>query len=137
MKHNLAVLFLLLAFVPIATAQKPRNVTGQYRFRQAEFRNRLDVKQLPGGRIKFQLVALWVSHNYPENIHNGELHGVVKLDKGVAFYDSEDCTITMRFTLNKVVVTESSANPPCGFGVNVTATGSYRKIDSRNPKFDF
>ena len=150
MKH-IFVVIILLAFMSAGTAQVrpplrpplrppiriPRNVTGHYRFRQDEFRNRLDVKQLPGGKIKFQLVALWVSHNYPENIHNGELHGVVKIDQGVAIYDSQDCTITMRFTLGKVVVTESTANPPCGFGVNVTANGSYRKVDNRNPKFDF
>ena len=150
MKHSLVVI-ILLALVSAGTAQVrpplrpplrppiriPRNVTGQYRFRQDEFRNRLDVKQLPGGKIKFQLVALWVSHNYPENIHNGELHGVVKIDQGVATYQNEDCTITMRFTLGKVVITESAANPPCGFGVNVTAAGSYLKVNSKNPKFDF
>jgi hypothetical protein len=95
------------------------------------------VEQLPGGRIKFQLVALWVSHNNPENIHNGELSGVVALENGLAIYESGTCKITMKFTSNRVAITESDENGDCGFGANVTAAGSYRKIDSKRPKFDF
>lgn len=144
MKQKLAALILLLVVFSVTTSQTPvptkaklRNVTGQYRLRQDEFRNRLDVQQLPGGKIKFQLVALWVSHNNPENIHNGELQGVVSLDNGLAIYETGSCNITMKFTSTRVVITESDANGDCGFGVKVTAAGSYRKIDSNKPKFDF
>jgi len=144
MKQNpLVTLFVLLVFLfiatpaPLNTNAKPSSVTGHYRLRQDEFRNSLDVQQLTGGKIKFQLVALWVSYNNPENIHNGELRGTVTLDKGVAIYESGTCKITMKFTQNKVAVTESDDNGDCGFGANVTAAGSYRKINSRTPTFDF
>jgi hypothetical protein len=55
----------------IFAAQAPsnpaiKNVTGHYRFTKEEFRNRLDVKQLAGGKIKFHILTLWVSHNNPE-----------------------------------------------------------------------
>lgn len=144
MKQKLAaVIFLPLVFL-VAQAQTPLpknsslpNVTGHYRLRQDEFRNSLDVHQLPGGKIKFQLVALWVSYNNPENIHNGELRGTATLEKGVAIYETGTCKITMSFTLNRVAVAESDSHGDCGFGANVTAVGSYRKINRRKPKFDF
>ena len=133
----LVVFFVAAAQTPLPTNRKQKSVTGQYRLRQDEFRNRLDVQQLSGGKIKFQLVALWVSFNNPENIHNGELQGVVTLEKGLAIFESGTCQITMKFTSNKVVITEGDDNGECGFGTNVTAAGSYRKIDNRKPKFDF
>lgn len=144
MKHKFALLVPLLLVWFVADAQTPllkhsksQNVTGQYRLRKDEFRNSLNVRQLPGGKVKFELIALWVSHNNPQNIHNGELHGVVSLKNGVAIYENGTCRITMRFTSTKVEVTESDENGECGFGANVTAAGSYRKINSRIPKFDF
>ncbi|MBC8031581.1 MAG: hypothetical protein H7Z16_15970 [Pyrinomonadaceae bacterium] len=144
MKRRLSAILFLLAVFWITAAQTPRptnaklrRVTGQYRFRQDELRNSLDVLQLAGGKIKFQLVALWVSHNNPENIHNGELRGVVALENGLAVYESGNCRITMKFTSNGVAITESDENSDCGFGVNVTAAGPYRKTGSRKPKFDF
>lgn len=143
MKKKIATtLVLLLSFAVSAeqtftTNVALGNVTGQYRFRQQEFHNRLDVLQLPGGKIKFHLVALWVSHNNPENIHNGELMGVVALRDGMATLSTENCKVTMKFSSNKVVITEGDEIDDCGFGANVTAAGSYRKIDSKKPKFDF
>jgi hypothetical protein len=142
MTKKIATVILLLFF--FAVTSEPTltknaalgNVTGQYRLRHQEFHNRLDVLQLPGGKIKFQLVALWVSHNNPENIHNGELRGEVTLRNGQATLPG-NCKITMKFSANKVVITEGDETDDCGFGANVTAAGSYRKIDSKKPKFDF
>jgi len=45
----------------------------------------------------------------------------------------EECKITMKFTRGKLIVTQQSN---CGFGLNVTADGTYRKTSSRKPKFD-
>ena len=128
--------FLVTAAQTSPNVTKARGVTGQYRLTQNEFRNRLDVQQLPGGKIKLNLLALWVSPNSPENIHNGEIQAVVPLKNGVAVYESGNCRITMKFTPGKVVIGESGDNIDCGFGANVTAAGSYRRT-SRKPKFDF
>lgn len=144
MKNLLAPVIILLLVSLNATSQttllkypKKQSVTGQYRLRKGEFRNWLDVRQLPGGKIKFALIALWVSPNNPQNIHNGELHGVVPLVGGVAIYESGTCRITMKFSSSKVAVTERDENGDCGFGANVTAVGNYRKVSSKSPKFDF
>jgi hypothetical protein len=137
---------LLLLFVsavvsgqaPSATKPKPRiSLTGHYVMRREEFRNRLNVQQLPDGKVKFDLLALWVSHYNPENVHNGQLQGMVRLEKGVAVYEADDCKLRMEFLPTRVRIMQSDEVGDCGFGANVTATGSYRKIDGRKPKFDF
>ena len=134
------LLFILMAASCTVEAQsrpKPpvRNVTGHYRFTKEEFRNRLDVQQLAGGKIKFHLLALWVSYNNPDNIHNGELQGIAILEKGVAIYDQDGCKIKIEFFPKRVQVTQLD-DAGCGFGANVTAGGSYQKLDSKKPKFD-
>jgi hypothetical protein len=118
---------------PQATA---KSVTGHYRLTKDEFRNRLDVQQLAGGKIKFYLLALWVSYNNPENIHNGELQGVVALENGVAVYDRDDCKLKFEFSPNRVRVTQLN-DAGCGFGANVTADGAYRRLDSKKPNSIF
>lgn len=138
---RVSALLLFGSSICVAQAQKLRpvtvkNVTGHYRLTKDEFRNRLDVQQVAGGRIKFYLLALWVSHNNPDNIHNGELNGVVALQKGIALYDRDDCKLKFEFLSNQVRITQVN-DEGCGFGANVTAAGTYRKLDSNNPKFDF
>ena len=43
----------------------------------------------------------------------------------------------MKFTPDRVAITESGDNGDCGFGANVTSAGKYRKIAGGKPKFDF
>jgi hypothetical protein len=137
------VTFLLVVFAASictaqaqSTAKSVASVTGQYRLTKEEFRNRLEVQQLAGGKIKFHLLALWVSHNNPDNIHNGELQGIAKLEKGVAIYDQDGCKIKIEFFPHRAHVTQLE-DSGCGFGANVTAEGTYRKLNSKKPKFDF
>ena len=119
-----------------STPKSAKSVTGNYRLSKDESRNRLDVQQLAGGKIKFHLLALWASHNNPDNIHNGELQGIAKLENGVAIYDRDACKIKVEFFPNRARVTQLEGSG-CGFGANVTADGTYRKLDSKKPKFDF
>lgn len=44
----------------------------------------------------------------------------------------EDCAIKMKFTRGKLIVTQEGI---CGFGVNVTAAGTYKRVSTRKPKF--
>ena len=143
-KPKLSMLVLLLTLSVFASGQttlrsKPTNksVTGHYVMRREEFRNRIDVQQLPGGKVKFDLLALWVSANNPENVHNGTAQGIVDLKNGVAVYEGSSCKLTMTFLPGKIRIVQSDDVGDCEFGFNVTATGSYRKIDSKGPRFDF
>jgi hypothetical protein len=81
------------------------------------------VRQLAGGQIKFYLLALWVSFNNPDNIHNGELQGITKLENGVAIYDQDGCKIKFEFFSSRTRITQLE-EAGCGFGANVTADGT-------------
>jgi hypothetical protein len=132
----LATSLLVAGQTPQAAKAKPsRSVTGHYVMRRSAFHNTLDVQQLPGGKIKFDLIALWVSQNNPENVHNGEIQAIVSLENGVAVYQEGTCRIKMEFLPTRVRISESADTSDCGFGVNVTAAGSYRKTDTKKPKF--
>lgn len=131
--------FCVVASGQTATRVKPKtsSVTGNYTMRREEFRNRIYVEQLAGGKIKFDLLALWVSANNPENVHNGTAQGIVGLTDGVAIYDGTSCKLTMHFLPGKIRIVQSAAVGDCEFGFNVTATGTYRRISSKKPRFDF
>ena len=135
------LLSMLTASICAVQAQTPprpaiKNVTGHYRLTKQEFRNRLEVKQLAGAKIKFHLLALWVSYNNPENIHNGELQGIGALENGIALYDQDGCKLKFEFFSHEIRITQLD-DAGCGFGANVTAAGTYRKLDRKSPKFDF
>lgn len=116
--------------------EKPsKAVTGHYRLRPPETPNSLAILQLPNGKIQFHLLALWVSPHNRENVHNGELEGVIKLDSNTATYETQGCKVTIRFFTTTAIVTQDSKAGDCDFGANVTASGIYRKINSRKPKF--
>jgi hypothetical protein len=146
MNHAKSLLLLLILLFSIGAGGKtssstkvkvPGNVTGHYRMRFQEFRNRIDVQQLPDGKVKFDLLALWVSHYNPENVHNGTAQGIVRLENGKAIYEAEGCRLEIMFLPNKLHITQAEGIGDCGFGANVTATGDYRKVDNKKPKFDF
>jgi hypothetical protein len=45
----------------------------------------------------------------------------------------EECRITLKFTGSKLMVTQTGI---CGFGHNVSAEGTYKKVSAKKPKFD-
>jgi len=45
----------------------------------------------------------------------------------------DDCKITLKFAGGKLVVTQTGS---CGFGLNVSADGTYKRVSSTKPKFD-
>ena len=116
-------------------AKAAKTVTGHYRLRNPGTPNSLEVLQLPAGKIQFHLIALWVSPNNRENVHNGELEGIIELKSNTATYETETCKVTIRFFSKTAVVTQDSTIGDCDFGVNVTASGIYRKLNSRKPTF--
>lgn len=122
---------------PSSTASPPLKVTGHYAARSKSAPNSMEVQELPGGKIKFHILALWVSHYNRDNVHNGEVQGTINLVGDTAAYEEERCKITIRFTKTAAIVKHADELGDCDFGANVTATGTYRKLDSRKPKFDY
>ena len=65
-------------------------------------------------------------------VNTGEGEGIAFIEGDTAIFKpdgaEEECRITMKFTGGKLVVTQEGL---CGFGHNVTAAGTYRKVSSR------
>ena len=68
--------------------------------------------------------------------NTGEGNGVATIEGDTAIFKpegaEEECRITLKFTGGKLVVTQTGI---CGFGHNVTAAGTYKKVSAKKPKF--
>jgi hypothetical protein len=68
--------------------------------------------------------------------NTGEGSGIATIEGDTAIFKpegaEEECRITLKFTGAKLVVTQTGI---CGFGHNVTAAGSYKKVSTKKPKF--
>ena len=68
--------------------------------------------------------------------NTGEGNGVATIEGDIAIFKpegaEEECRITLKFTGGKLVVTQTGI---CGFGHNVTAAGTYKKVSAKKPKF--
>jgi hypothetical protein len=69
--------------------------------------------------------------------NTGEASGIANIEGIIATFRpdgaDEGCKITMTFKGDRLVVDQKDG---CGFGLNVTASGTYRKTSSRKPNFD-
>jgi hypothetical protein len=69
--------------------------------------------------------------------NEGEGSGIATIEGDTAIFKpegaEEECRITLKFTGGKLVVTQTGI---CGFGHNVSAQGTYRKVSSMKPKFE-
>jgi len=69
--------------------------------------------------------------------NEGEGSGIATIKGETASFKpegaEEECRITLKFTGGKLFVTQTGI---CGFGHNVSAEGTYRKVSSKKPKFE-
>jgi len=144
MKRLLISLASLLAtaFVTTATlAQTPKptpkvvtaaQVNGVYRFYKSTFR----VLALGNNKLKVQFEGVY--ENIIKSVFVGYTEGTATIEGNVATLVPEGttgCKFIMTFLPGKLVVKQEGADYECGFGHNVYATGTYKKIRSGKPKF--
>ena len=118
-------------------AQKTKVVTaaqvnGVYGFYKVEFR----VLALGHNKLKIQFDGVYV--NIMKSVNTGYAEGEATIDGNIATFipeDTQGCKITMTFVPGKLIVKQDGSDADCGFGHNVYATGTYRKIRSGKPKF--
>jgi len=137
---------ILLTILQVASAQninarksKPAavGVTGSYVLRNSTTENARDAQKLAGGKVKIYLYASWIGNAATGNVNNGEIKATLPLANNRAEYRAGACRISIRFTGNRAVVAQTGSDSDCGFGLNVSASGTYTKRSSRAPKFDF
>jgi hypothetical protein len=68
--------------------------------------------------------------------NSGEGSGIATIEGDTAIFKpegaDEECQITLKFTGGKLDVTQTGI---CGFGHNVSAAGTYKKVSAKKPKF--
>jgi hypothetical protein len=69
--------------------------------------------------------------------NEGEGSGIGTIEGDTAIFKpegaEEECRITLKFTGGKLVVTQTGI---CGFGHNVSAAGTYKRVSDMKPKFE-
>jgi hypothetical protein len=137
MKIAFLLMLLIVEFGGFANAQNTKVVTaaqvnGVYRDRGSEFR----ILALGHNKLKVQFNGEYMTRaGYP---NMGEAIGEATIEGDVATFvpgETTRCKITMRFGRNRIEVTQEGSDADCGFGHNVMANGTYRKIKGGKPKF--
>ena len=143
MKKVVPVVLCLVALGLSTTAQEPvvttnpgprppqrvvtaAQINGVYRYDRNDFR----VLALGRHKLKVQFNGEWMTRAGYPNI--GEAIGQAIIEGSVATFipgDTTQCKITMTFLPNnRMVVEQEGLDAECGFGHNVMARGSYRRV---------
>ena len=149
MKRTIYLVLLIAAFGLSIAAQGPQSPTppkppakqivtaaqanGVYRYYQNEFR----ILALGRNKLKVQFDGVHPTAGGSVNI--GYAAGEAIIDGNIATFkplDTERCEITLIFLTNKLKVMQDGSDADCGFGHNVFAAGTYRKVKSGKPKFE-
>lgn len=107
-------------------------VNGVYRLDKNEFR----ILALGKNRLKVQFDGTYPT---PKSFNMGYAAGEAIIDGNIATFkpgDYERCEITLIFLPNKLKVMQEGSDADCGFGHNVYATGTYKKIRGGKPSFE-
>jgi len=149
MKRNFLLIALIAASHLSTSAQAPQAPTppkppqkqivtaaqanGVYRYYKSEFR----ILGLGHNKLKVQFDGVYTT--LAKSINMGYAMGEAIIDGNIATFkppDTERCEITLVFLRNKLRVTQDGSDADCGFGHNVNATGTYRKIRGGKPRFE-
>ena len=91
-------------------------------------------------KIGFDLTYPFIDGTGQMSANMGTAQGAATIAGDTAVYSSTEfgqCTITIKFIKpGRIEVTQSGAGHECGFGFNVSATGTYKKVSGAKPKFE-
>lgn len=123
-----------------------REVTGTFRYEfTGKFKgnfNEIKILALGGGKLKveFGLTYPFVANDGEFSANVGSAQGEAAIDGDTAVYSNNTdgkCEITIKFIKpGQIKVTQEQEGAGCGFGLNVSAEGTYRKVSNAKPKFE-
>ena len=129
----ISISLLTASSVSAQASVTPSQINGVYKYLRNDFR----VLALGHNKLKVQFNGEWMTRGGYPNI--GEAVGEATIVGNVATFipgDTTGCKITMRFLPhNKMVVEQEGLDADCGFGHNVMATGTYRRVKADKPRF--
>jgi hypothetical protein len=147
MKRTVLLILLVASCGTSASAQAPTptppkppkgviitaaQANGVYRYYKSEFR----ILALGNNKLKVQFDGIYPT---PKSFNMGYAGGEAIIEGNIATFkptDAERCEITLVFLPGKLKVTQEGSDVDCGFGHNVNAAGTYRKVKSGKPKFE-
>jgi hypothetical protein len=112
------------------------NYTGKAK----DFSNQIDILAVGNGEIKVSFALV-----YPKLDSDGEIaenygstEGIALITGDTAVYENDEfgpCKITIKFVKpGSIKVTQGGLPSDCGFGGDVFATGTYKKVSGKKPK---
>lgn len=147
---SLLCLVMLSAIIAVASNAQTRNsvsaseVNGTFRsYFKGKFKgsfNEIKILALGKGklRVSFGLTYPYVDGTGELSANVGEAQGEATIEGDTAVYTDDEygpCKITIKFVKpGEIRVTQEEENAGCGFGMNVTAEGTYKKSSSAKPK---
>ena len=121
---GITITVLLIAAAPLHA--RGRDVSGHYERNGENEQASLDIKTLPGNRVKVTGIALWNTRNEKYGPNIGELDFEADLKADIASWtDADGYRITIRFSRHALDVTERGVDGH--FGMNVTFAGHYTR----------
>ena len=132
--HWLAAISIVTALADSEKSVTAAQVNGTWQTKHDEFKIwALGQQHL---QIEFSGVYEYKTPQGP-SANEGEGSGIATIEGDTAIFKpegaEEECRITLKFSDAKLVVTQTGI---CGFGNNVTAAGTYKRVSTKKPKFD-
>jgi hypothetical protein len=123
-----------------------QEVTGtfQLKFKNdgLEATNEIKILALGGGNLKvsFNLSYPFRINNERSTVNVGQAQGEADIEADTAVYstkaDNGKCEIKIKFVKPSVIkVSQKQEGNGCGFGLNVSAQGTYKKVSDDKPEF--
>lgn len=136
-------IFFIFSFVS-ANAQTRKSVGGAEAtgtFREAASGSEFKILALGKGKLRaaFSGVYPYKTASGEATANMGEAAGEALISGDTATFKLTDfgqCTITLKFLARgRLKVTQQGTDAECGFGNNVSAAGTYKKISAKRPTF--
>ena len=110
-------------------------VNGTWKFKDNEFK----IWSLGQQRLQIEFSGVYEYKSPAGPMANtGEGSGIAKIEGDTAIFKpegaEEECEIKLKFSGGKLIVTQTGTT--CGFGNQVYADGTYKKVSSKKPKFE-
>jgi len=103
--------------------------------------NEIKILALGRGKLKvaFDLLYPYIDGSGEKSANMGQLDGTATITGDTATLTTSEfgpCTITIKFVRPGTIrVAQEGDDSACGFGHNVSADGTYKKVTSAKPKF--
>jgi hypothetical protein len=121
-------------------------VTGTFRsYYTGKFKgnyNEILIQALGGNKLKIEMGLTYpfvVNGEMSANLGSASGEAVINGDTAVFVPDGDAdeklCKITLRFPQPGTLIVKTEGNLHCGFGLNVSADGTYKKVSGAKPKF--